>query len=246
MYDSDEGTRQIHCNSNRIGFLNQSGGWGSYCTDDGSFASDFSMSAPNFYGGRFTGNSVGNDYSSGGFETRGNGTANTIFPTIGFHQPGLYASSLQLRGGAEFGFFAQGGGSYANVSANLFRGTATSARYADLAEKYLTDKEYEVGTVLEFGGEKELTLYNGGTLAGVISDKPGFILNEESEGQLVALKGKTPVKCNSNIKRGQYCVAIGNGVVKGYNKKDMTFDLTLDLVGIALEDSKDNLVMVKI
>lgn len=125
-------------------------------------------------------------------------------------------------------------------------GVATSANYADLAEKYLTDKEYEVGTVLEFGGEKELTLFNGGTLAGAISEKPGFILNEESTGQLVALKGKTPVKCNSIIKRGQYCVAIGNGIVKGYNKKDMTFDLTLDLVGIALEDSKDNLVMVKI
>lgn len=124
-------------------------------------------------------------------------------------------------------------------------GTATAATYADLAEKYLTDKEYGVGTVLEFGGEKELTLYNGGTLAGVISENPGFILNEESTGQLVALKGKTPVQCIGTIKRGQYCIAT-DGKVKGVDKKDMTFELTLDLVGIALEDSKNNRVMVKI
>jgi hypothetical protein len=38
MNDGDEGARQIHCNSNRIGFLNQSGSWGSWCNDDGSWA----------------------------------------------------------------------------------------------------------------------------------------------------------------------------------------------------------------
>jgi hypothetical protein len=37
MYDGDEGTRTIHCNSNRIGFLNQSGSWGAWCNDDGSW-----------------------------------------------------------------------------------------------------------------------------------------------------------------------------------------------------------------
>jgi hypothetical protein len=40
MYDSDEGTREIHCNSNRIGFLTQASNWGSYCLDDGSWVSD--------------------------------------------------------------------------------------------------------------------------------------------------------------------------------------------------------------
>jgi hypothetical protein len=38
MGDGDEGARTIHCNSNRIGFLNQSGSWGSWCNDDGSWA----------------------------------------------------------------------------------------------------------------------------------------------------------------------------------------------------------------
>jgi len=45
MGDSDEGTRVIHCNSNRIGFLTQGGAWGSYCNDDGSWSSDSNMYA---------------------------------------------------------------------------------------------------------------------------------------------------------------------------------------------------------
>ena len=49
MADSDEGTRVIHCNSNRIGFLNQSNGWGSWCEDDGSWRTDAAMYSPIFY-----------------------------------------------------------------------------------------------------------------------------------------------------------------------------------------------------
>lgn len=67
--------------------------------------------------------SLGNDYSSGAIEVMGNGTTNTIYPNIGFHQPGKYASSLQLRAGSEFYFRAQGDGGNANVNANLFRST---------------------------------------------------------------------------------------------------------------------------
>lgn len=49
MQDSDHGDRQIHCNSNRIGFLNQSGGWGSWCEDNGNWISDTSVQSPIFY-----------------------------------------------------------------------------------------------------------------------------------------------------------------------------------------------------
>ena len=48
MQDTDEGSRRIHCNSNRIGFLTQGGGWGAYCHDDGGWTSDAYMTAPNF------------------------------------------------------------------------------------------------------------------------------------------------------------------------------------------------------
>ena len=49
MNDGDEGNRTIHCNSNKIGFLNQAGSWGSYCSDDGSWSSDTAIYAPIFY-----------------------------------------------------------------------------------------------------------------------------------------------------------------------------------------------------
>jgi hypothetical protein len=124
-------------------------------------------------------------------------------------------------------------------------GTATSAIYADLAEKYETDKEYNIGTVLEIGGDKEATLFKGGTLAGVVSENPGFRLNESCDGQFIALKGKVPVICKSDILKGQYCIAFDGGVI-GKNKKDISFEDTLNIVGVALEDSKNNLVMVKV
>ena len=37
MVDTDEGNRTIHCNSNRIGFLTQAGGWGAWSDDDGAW-----------------------------------------------------------------------------------------------------------------------------------------------------------------------------------------------------------------
>ncbi len=55
MNDGDEGSRIIHCNSNRIGFLNQASSWGSYCNDNGSWESDVAMYAPIFYDSADTG-----------------------------------------------------------------------------------------------------------------------------------------------------------------------------------------------
>lgn len=49
MQDGDEGQRQIHCNSNAIGFLTQAGAWGAYCHDDGYWQSNHSMRSPIFY-----------------------------------------------------------------------------------------------------------------------------------------------------------------------------------------------------
>ena len=51
---------------------------------------------------------------------------------------------------------------------------------ADVAEFYDADKKYNIGDVLEIGGEKEVTLYNGGPLAGVVSEKPN-IYNKQGE-----------------------------------------------------------------
>jgi hypothetical protein len=50
MYDSDEGNRTIHCNSNRVGFLNTSGSWGSWCADNGDWHSTGALFGTTIYG----------------------------------------------------------------------------------------------------------------------------------------------------------------------------------------------------
>jgi hypothetical protein len=100
-----------------------------------------------------------------------------------------------------------------DLYAALFQGTATAARYADLAEKYLADAEYEPGTVMVIGGEQEVTACNAGQRAiGVISTNPAFMMNKDLDGGVyVALKGRVPVKVNGPVKKGDQLVADNNG-----------------------------------
>jgi hypothetical protein len=92
-------------------------------------------------------------------------------------------------------------------------GTASSALYADLAEKYLPDAEYAVGTVVVFGGEKEITVSNvkmDTRVAGVISANPAFKMNDELEGGVhVALVGRVSCKVVGKIKKGDMLVTSG-------------------------------------
>lgn len=100
-----------------------------------------------------------------------------------------------------------------NLTANVFNGIATQARYADLAEKYLADADYEVGTVMVVGGSEEVTASSWGQRAiGVISANPAHLMNAELEGGVaVALKGRVPVKVAGAVKKGDRLVASNNG-----------------------------------
>jgi hypothetical protein len=91
-----------------------------------------------------------------------------------------------------------------NLAANLFDGTATRARYADLAEKYTTDQEYPIGTVMSVGGTAETRAASVSDLAiGVISDKPAYLMNSDCEGQAIGLKGRVPVRVTGSVSKGQ-------------------------------------------
>ena len=122
-----------------------------------------------------------------------------------------------------------------NLEAVLFEGTATSARYADLAEKYLTDAEYEVGTVVAVGGAAEVTKCQEGNRAlGVISESPAFMMNTILEGgQYIALKGRVPVKISGSVSKGDRLVAAADGTAKVSAAKDA------DVFAIALEASTE-------
>lgn len=121
------------------------------------------------------------------------------------------------------------------IKATYFVGTATSANYADLAEKYLADAEYEVGTVVAVGGEKEVTACSVGQRAlGAVSGKPAYLMNFELEnGTPIALKGRVPVKVTGPVRKGQRLVAGENGTAVGANSAHM------DVFAIALEDNQE-------
>jgi hypothetical protein len=99
------------------------------------------------------------------------------------------------------------------VKGTYFVGTATAANYADLAEKYLADAEYEVGTVVMIGGEKEVTASVWGKRAiGAVSGAPAYLMNFELEGgTAIALKGRVPVKVIGRIKKGDELIAANDG-----------------------------------
>jgi len=99
--------------------------------------------------------------------------------------------------------------SYANIHANIATLTATAARYADLAERYEADAQYDAGTVVVFGGDKEVSMANGEydhRVAGVISSAPAFMMNkdagDDSTHPYVALTGRVPCKVTGSIKKG--------------------------------------------
>jgi len=122
-----------------------------------------------------------------------------------------------------------------NIAAVLFQGTATSARYADLAEKYLADTEYDVGTVMVIGGSAEVTASTSGELAiGVISKNPAVMMNSELEGGVyVALKGRVPIKVKGSVRKGDRLVAGDQGCAQVAQDR-------LDIFAVAMESSDNN------
>jgi len=107
-----------------------------------------------------------------------------------------------------------------DIYANLFQGTATSARYADLAEVYATDKDLEPGTVVCFGGEKEVTSCDSElshAVAGVVSTDPAYLMNSAAEGQSIALAGRVPCKVVGPVAKGDLMVTSD---VEGHAKAD--------------------------
>ena len=84
------------------------------------------------------------------------------------------------------------------------------------------------------------------SLAGVVSDKPAFQMNvsDATDGfPFIALKGRVPVRIHGKANKGDYIIADDSG--KGIAVKELTFENSLILIGIALKDGSD-IVEVKI
>lgn len=131
--------------------------------------------------------------------------------------------------GGEFGTRELPTGS---ILANYFIGKSSSSG-GDVAEKYLADAEYDEGSVLMIGGEKEVTAATYGSRAlGALSINPSLSMNNDLvNGTLIALKGRVPVKVVGSVKKGDHLIAIDTGVataLKNSNDSWLVFAVSLE------------------
>jgi len=100
---------------------------------------------------------------------------------------------------------------------SLSAGSRLNATYADLAERYVSDQQYEPGTVVVFGGKFEVTISNAfdsHSAAGVVSTNPAYLMNSACEGEHVidlALSGRVPVLVQGSVSKGDLMVTGPNG-----------------------------------
>jgi filamentous hemagglutinin len=135
---------------------------------------------------------------------------------------------------------AQTLGSSANWWSTVY-GKAVQAQYADLAEMYAADEAYPAGTVVVFGGDKEITISTEShdtRVAGIVSTDPAYLMNsslDSSNPLEIALVGRVPCQVVGTIRKGDRLVASGlyPGVATGLNKESYEPGC---IIGKALED----------
>lgn len=127
------------------------------------------------------------------------------------------------------------------LTTEYFDGEASSASYADLAEKYLADSVYEVGTVMVVGGSKEITKSKYGDRAiGVVSGSPAYLMNKDLiNGTVVALKGRVPVKMIGKVQKGDKIIATDDGCAMAGKPMTKIYLDSFNFFAIALESSDD-------
>jgi len=103
---------------------------------------------------------------------------------------------------------------------NRLFATATTALYADLAEKYTADADYVPGTVVSFGGNNEITLSawdSDRRVAGVVSTNPSYLMNAGLDAEhvaVVALQGRVACRVQGPVRKGDMMVSAGNGAAR--------------------------------
>ena len=183
------------------------------------------------------GTSEGNVGTSGGninFDV--GGTSNVaVFTTTGGVFTGLTTPSIAKSGTNAVGNI----GSSVNYFNRVFA-TATTALYADVAERFAADEVMEPGTVVELGGTKEITRATNDLseqVFGVISTNPAFMMNggagEDDTHPAVAMTGRVPVKIVGRVRKGDRLVSAGDGVARAAQPGEAT---AFNVIGRSLVD----------
>jgi hypothetical protein len=123
---------------------------------------------------------------------------------------------------------------------NTVFATATTALYADVAERFAADTVYAPGTVVELGGTAEITKSVeelSDNVFGVISTRAAFTMNHgagsDDTHPPVAMTGRVPVRVTGSVRKGDRLVAAGNGIARAAKPGEAT---AFNVIGRALED----------
>lgn len=126
----------------------------------------------------------------------------------------------------------------------LSAGSRFNATYADLAERFAADDIYDAGTVVELGGDEEITAVKSDLseeVFGVISTTAGYMMNsgagDDSTHPAVAVGGRIPVKVTGKVRKGQRLVSAGNGRARAANEGEAT---AFNVIGRALAHKTDD------
>lgn len=126
----------------------------------------------------------------------------------------------------------------------LSSGSRLNATYADLAERFEADTFYDAGTVVELGGDKEITAVKyelSEDVFGVISETAGYLMNSGAGDDIthppVAMTGRVNVKVIGSIKKNDRLVSAGNGIARAAKKGEAN---SFNTIGRALADKLDD------
>jgi hypothetical protein len=152
----------------------------------------------------------------------------------------VYANVVSVNSIAKTGTNAVGNiGSSSNYFNQVFA-TATTALYADVAERFAADEVMAPGTVVELGGVNEITRATtdlSENVFGVISTKPAYTMNggagDDDTHPKVAMTGRVPVNVIGYIKKGDRLVSAGNGLARAAKPGEAT---AFNVIGRALVD----------
>lgn len=122
----------------------------------------------------------------------------------------------------------------------LSAGSKLTSTYADLAERFESDIEYDAGTVVELGGDKEITAVKyelSDDVFGVISNSAGYVMNglagDDITHPAVAVGGRVKVKVYGRVKKGQRLVSAGDGKARAAQPGEAT---AFNIIGRSLEN----------
>lgn len=182
-----------------------------------------------FRGTTFYGNLVGTATGSGLITGNSTATGQLIINELN------YPTAIVNGGTAGLGNIGAPGQGFNTIFAK-----ATTAQYADLAERFAADAPMMPGTVVELGGVKEITAAVqelSEEVFGVISTLPGFLLNgtagDDQTHPPVAVNGRVPVRVIGAVKKGDRLVSAGGGLARAARRTELT---AFNVLGRSLED----------